>query len=90
MDILLKLIILALVFIFGMVCIRAPFQIARLIVKWTRFALGNYPGKIDPKLLEAIFLMDNNPREYENKFKMQLEIISLTGWVALMVSCLGI
>ena len=78
--------------ILGVTFVRAPMAIARAIVWWTKVSLRNplFAGfKRDPKLEEALRLMETNPAQYEEAFYWQIARIRRIGWVAVVVSLLG-
>jgi hypothetical protein len=92
MGLLVRILILALAFSFGLLCILAPMAIARAIVWWTKLALRNplFRGfNRNPKLEEALRLMESNPAQYEEAFYWQIARIRRIGWLAVVISLLG-
>jgi hypothetical protein len=85
--------LLGLIFCFslGVICVRSPMKIAYVIVLWTKLILGSlvYKSFMNPKLREAVLLMENDKEEYEQKYGYQLKLIKLTGIFAIIISIMG-
>jgi hypothetical protein len=86
------LFILAISFVFGLVCVNNPFVVARIIVLWVRFAssssLEGYKTN-NTKIKEAFELIDQ-PSAYVEKFSNQIQTIRRTGYVAIFVAVIGV
>jgi hypothetical protein len=66
-------------------------KIAYILVLWSKLVLRDLAGSsfINPKLQEAIILMESNQDEYQNRFARQLMIIRRTGFIAIFISIIG-
>lgn len=82
------LFIFILTIITGVIAIRNPMTIAKAIVWWAK--LVSRRSISDPKARDAVELMENNASEYARKFDHQLMVIQRTGFVALLISFIGL
>ncbi len=84
-QILLRLLIVLGCALFGVMCLRSPLSVTRLIFKWASFWLwlGNTP--LPEKGREAVFLIQHNPAEFESRFGNVLGRIKLMGAISLVI-----
>ncbi len=92
MEKFINLLILALTLGLGIICIKNPFIIARLIALWFKFASGNsfeHYKSSNTRLNEVYELIDS-PNLYEERFSRQIDTIRRTGYVAIFVVVIGV
>lgn len=86
-----QLIGLSLLVYFGSICIQKPMEIVKVIAIWPQLIFGKHLGLLDPKsdLREALFLIKSDPDQYEKRFKFQVNMVRLSGYVAIFISVGG-
>lgn len=72
---------------FGLLCLISPMLVARVIVWWPKFIFGKILPKvaIRTKLKHAMYLMENDQKQYAIEFYRQIKIIRITGLIAILI-----
>jgi CHASE3 domain sensor protein len=88
MSELFKLSLLVVAFLFGLLCTNSPHAVSEIIVRWTKFASGE---RLENDYVQkASDLIENNPEEYRKQYAAHLATIQRTGYIAIIVSLIGI
>ncbi len=77
-------------FVFAMVSIFKPIQIAKIMTRWTIKSAKDSGLDIASDLQKRITLLEDAPNEYEKLFKSEISLIKQTGFTALFVSIIGL
>jgi hypothetical protein len=77
-------------FIFAMVCLFKPTQIAKIMTQWTIASASNSSLDIGLDLQKRITLLENDPKEFGKIFKSEISLIKQTGLTAMFVSIIGL
>jgi hypothetical protein len=87
-ELILTLIILG---VAGISCIFFPLKVIQIVSYWPRF-LSTLFGKriIGPKLRDTLDLMENDPLSFEQKYNLQLQILRVSGYIALGIVLLSL
>ena len=91
LSILIELLLLAISFMFGVLCIKNPFVVARIIALWFRFVSGSSfeHYKSSNNRLNDVFELMDKPSSYMKRYSRQIDIIRFTGYIAIFVSVVG-
>lgn len=85
----LNLLIMFLAFIFSLVCIFKPVQVAWIMCRWTIWASRNSGIDAGVDLQKRIFLLENDPNEYKKIFNSELLLIKQSGLMAVLILVIG-
>ena len=91
MEKLIYLLVLALLFIFGLLCINSPFSIAHIIALWFSFVSdGSFEKYMrNNSQIEDVFELIDDPNHYIERFSDQIQMIRWSGYTALFVAVTG-
>jgi len=91
MFLLFQLTVLGFCFYLGVLCIREPMKIVKILALYGQLIFGKHLSRLstNSKLKEALLLIKDNPFEYEKRFSFQVMIVKQTGYAALFVSVVG-
>lgn len=83
---------LLLLLVFGVVCISSPITIVRIIMLWPKFIFPKLFREEDapPRTREALHLIDEDPKEYAQRFKKPLGLIKVSGLITLFGVFVGL
>jgi hypothetical protein len=91
MSLLFTLILLSISFYFGVVCLREPITIVKILALYAQLIFGKHLShrNSNSRLKEALMLIKDNPTEYQKRFSFQMMMVRQTGFAALFVSIVG-
>jgi len=91
MFFLLKMLLMLFSFWFGLLCVRRPMRIVKILAYSTRFVFDRLPVWLKPsdKLNSALSLAISNPSDFEQQYNFQLQMVKQTGYMALFVAVMG-
>ena len=71
---------------FGCFLLIAPISAIKISILWPKFLKKHLRLNFSPKEEEIITLLDTNPLGYQLKYKNQLDLLRVTGGIALVIA----
>ena len=80
------IIIIAGLITFGCFLLFAPIRAIKISILWPKFLKKHLRLNFSPQEEEIITLLDANPSGYQLKYKYQLDLLRVTGGMALVIA----